>query len=751
MWCYGDRSRPTGESHVRADTRERGAGRQIARETQWRKLGFENLSRRGFRLRRWPRPASPNLGPGFGRRARAWEGDRRAQTVRAGREAVRLVGREWAQTRSWPTMAKSGGGQQESDGVRSYPGRGVWTRGASVSPLTCAQFLVDALVRSGVPYVAGIPGHGNLVFEDAVLARSEDIKWLLVRHEQSAAHLADGFYRASGRPLAVATSVGPGAVNTLIGVATAYADSSAMILITGAPPAYLFGYGALQEVERQNWSDFPSMVRPIVKRSWQVTRSDQLPAVVAQLVKTAVSGRPGPVHLDLPMDVQADRVTVAVGAPHLAPPRPRPDAGAVERAAVLLAHAQRPAILAGGGVIAAAAHQPLRELAEHLGAPVINSLHGKGAFPDDHPLSGRTCGSKGTTCANQVARNADVLLAVGTRFGEWDTSSWLAGATFSIPPTTLIHLDLDDRELAKIYPTEVALWGDAREGLYDLLAAVRATVGAREWQTSPWVDELRVWRGEWAMQLCQRAQEGPSITTTRALAELRVALPRETVTVGAAGHAQGQMFSEWETYEPRTHLSSSHFSTMGFALPAAIGAKLARPDRPVVAIMGDGDFQMSLHELATAIQYQIPILAVVLNNNGLLSVRDLQISALGSRRFGATEFRISGSDRPSNPNFIAIAQAYGVRGVRVETAEEIGPAVRGLMDSDGPALLEIPTASVFPESDGLRISHFEMPIPTDRQHHDHAVAEPLSLTTDTGTGATCAQNPRWLSDSSGHS
>lgn len=606
-----------------------------------------------------------------------------------------------------------------------------------MSRLTSAEFLVDALIRSGVHYVAGIPGHGNLVFVDAVLARAGEIEWVLVRHEQSAAHLADGFYRASGRPVAVATSVGPGAINTLIGVATAYADSSAMIVITGAPPAYLFGYGALQEIERQHSSDFPNVVRPMVKRSWQVTRSDQLPAVAAQLVKTAMSGRPGPVHLDFPMDVQADRVTVAPATPHLAPPPPRPSAREVERAATLLAHAQRPAILAGGGVIASAAHPLLRQLAEHLGAPVINSLNGKGAFPDDHPLSGRTCGSKGTSCANQIARNADVLLAVGTRFGEWDTSSWRAGETFNIPPTSLIHLDLDDRELGKVYPTEIALWGDAREGLHDLLKAVRDRAAPRAWQTSAWVGEVRIWRNEWLERLRQRANDGPEITTTHALAELRTALPRQTIVTGAAGHAQGQMFSEWETYEPRTHLSSSHFSTMGFALPAAIGAKLARSDRPVVAIMGDGDFQMSLHELATAIQYQIPILAVVLNNEGLLSVRDLQINALGSERFGATEFRIAGSAVPSNPDFLAIAQACGVRGIRARRVDEIGPAVRELLDFNGPALLEIPTASVFPQSDGLRISHFEMPVPADAGG-DHDAAE-QSLSADMANDSTYGQ------------
>ena len=579
--------------------------------------------------------------------------------------------------------------------------------------MTCSDFLAEALIAAGVPYVVGIPGHGNLVFEDAILRRSDRIGWILVRHEQSAAHLADGYFRATGRPLAVATSVGPGALNTLIGVATAYADSTAMLVITGTPPTHLYDRGCLQEIERQNWSDFPSVIRPLVKRSWQVTRADQFAGVVAQLVKIATSGRPGPVHLDFPMDVQADLIDAEVPDPRLftVAQRMRPDAAAVTRAADLLAFAERPAILAGGGVINSGASAELRQLAEYLGAPVINSLHGKGAFPDDHPLAALTCGAKGTDCANEVARNADVILAVGTRFGEWDTSSWHRGSTFDFPRTTLLHLDIDDRELAKTYPTQVAMWGDAKAGLEDLLSAVTDRTSAREWRSSPWIARLDAWRRDWLARLDLRASDGPAITTTRALRELRAALPRDAIVTGAAGHAQGQMFSEWETYEPRTHLSSSHFSTMGFALPAAIGARIARPTAPVVAIMGDGDFQMSIHELATAVQYRVPIVAVVLNNNGLLSVRDLQISALGSHRFGGTEFRVDGTDTPSNPDFVAVAAAYGVPAERVAAPEEIGPTLRRLMATGGPALLEIPTASTFPDSDGLRISFFDMPVP----------------------------------------
>ncbi|MGD2158157.1 MAG: thiamine pyrophosphate-binding protein [Anaerolineales bacterium] len=580
---------------------------------------------------------------------------------------------------------------------------------------TCSDYLAEALVASGIPYVAGIPGHGNLVFQDTILKREGRISWILVRHEQSAVHFADGYFRATGKPLAVATSVGPGAFNTMIGIATAYADSSAVVLITGTPPTYLFDRGCLQEVERQNWSDFPSVVRPIVKRSWQVTLPEQLPGVVAQLVKIATTGRPGPVHVDFPMDVQAAYLEAEVPDPskRIVAQRMHPEARAIEKAAEMLVNAERPVLLAGGGVIHANAHQELKQLAEHLGVPVINSLHGKGSLPDDHPLAGFTCGSKGTTCANNLARNADVILATGTRFGEWTTSTWDPDSTFNIPPTRLIHLDIDDRELCKNYPTEVALWGDAKAGLAEIFEIVKTLVPNRDWRDSAWVKQLGIWRAEWREKLAARAAEGPEITTTRALKELRAAMSRDTIVTGAAGHAQGQMFQEWETFEPRTHLSSAHFSTMGFAFPAAMGAKLAKPEKPVVAIMGDGDFQMSIHEMATAVQYKIPIIGVVFNNGGLLSVRDLQISALESHRFGGTEFRNLQDGTPSNPDFMKLADAYGFKFERVLKPEEIGPALNRLTEENAPGLLEIVTASTFPQSDGIRVSYFDMPVPRE--------------------------------------
>ena len=586
-----------------------------------------------------------------------------------------------------------------------------------MSKATCSDYLAESLIASGVDYVVGIPGHGNLVLADAIMARQDRLPWILVRHEQSAAHMADGYFRACGRPLAIATSVGPGAFNTLIGVATAYVDSSAMIVITGAPPSYLFNKGCLQEVERQAAADFPTVIRPLVKRSWQITRADQMGTVSPQLVKIATTGRAGPVHIDLPMDVQADPCPDDVFNPDERDIASgiRPDDDAVKAAASLLVAAERPVILAGGGVIHAGADTELLALAEYLAIPVVTSLHGKGAIPDDHPLAGGTAGSKGTDCANQLASSADVILAVGTRFGEWDTSSWHSGATFSIPPTRLIHMDIDHTQIAKNYPTEVGLWADAKAGLVDLHLKITGTTRRRQSEKSDWVTQLTLWRDAWRLRLDERAEFRDHITTTRALRELRAALPREGIVVGAAGHAQGQMFQEWETYVPRTHISSSHFSTMGFALPAAIGAKLARPDAPVVAIMGDGDFQQSLQELATARQYGAAVVAVVLNNGGLLSVRDLQIAALKSERFEATEFRIWPSNQGSNPDFVALAQAYGVLAARAEAPNEIGPALTRLLEHGEPAVLEIPTASDFPESDGIRTGYFEMPVPSQQR------------------------------------
>ncbi|NCA14543.1 MAG: thiamine pyrophosphate-binding protein, partial [Proteobacteria bacterium] len=339
--------------------------------------------------------------------------------------------------------------------------------------LSGAQMIAEFLVKAGVRHVAGIPGHGIWTVLDAFLDYP-DLNVIQVLHEQSAAHLADGYYRASGKPIAAFASIGPGAANTVVGVATAYVDSQAMMLLTGSPHTYMRGHSVLQELDRAQWANFPRVTEGITKQVWQPSRVEQLPFVMQRAWSAMTTGRPGPVHLDLPMDVQADDADVVVHGPEqfISGGRPRPDAHEVQRAARLLAGASRPVIVAGGGTILSEASPELVALAEHLGIPVVTTWMGKGSIPEDHPLNGWSIGDTASTSGNTLAANADVVLSVGCRFVDWSASSYRAGVSFTIPPSALIQIDLEPREIGKNYPVTVGLVADAKAALADLLAAV---------------------------------------------------------------------------------------------------------------------------------------------------------------------------------------------------------------------------------------------------------------------------------------
>jgi len=578
---------------------------------------------------------------------------------------------------------------------------------------TGGEIVVEYLVKENVPYMVGIPGHGNLGLVDALKERSDKISVIQVRHEQSATHLADGYFRACGKPLAVFTSIGPGATNTVIGVATAYVDSTAMIVFTGETHSYSFGRGIFQEIDRQIWADFFSILRPIVKRTWNISRVDQLPKVLPDAFRFALTGRPGPVHLTLPMDVQVNSVETEIPEPlhHRPSGRIRADPERILEAAKLVADAERPAIVVGGGVILADASRELVNLAEFIGAPVVTTLMGKGAIPEDHPLSAFYGGAKGTDVGNKVTREADVIIAVGMRFSDQSTSSYKPGITYSIPPTKLVQIDIDPNEIGKNYPTEVGVVGDAKTALSDLLQALRKIAKQKDYQASPYFRDFNKARENWLARLkeLQKVVHG-RMTISLFLRELREALDRKTIIVGSAGHSQAQLFQEFPIYEPRTHLSSGGFSTMGWCIPAALGAKLAKPDRTVVSIGGDGDFFMCGHELATAVQYDIPIIHCLMNNQMFGSIRDLQIDKYGKGRDYATEF-IDKSGKRYTPDFVKVAEAYGCYGERIGKPEELKSALKNSIESGKPSLIEVMIPVEHPYSEGLSSGWWDVPIP----------------------------------------
>jgi len=576
--------------------------------------------------------------------------------------------------------------------------------------LTGGEIVAHYLIKEKVPYALGIPGHGCLALVDALMKHRDRIKTIQVRQEMSAVHMADGYFRACGRPLACFTSIGPGAINTAIGLATCYVDSTAALVLTGDVHTYMFGKGVLQEIERRRDADFPQILEPVTKRRWQVTDIRQLPSVMQRAFSTMLTGRRGPVLVSLPMDVQADSADVTIPGPasHEAIARPIGDPKLVEQAASMLARAERPVIVAGGGVNSSEAWQELINVAQASGAAVVTTFNAKGCFPEDHPQSAWIAGAKGTDVGNAMTRSAHVILAVGCRFADESTSSYRNGISYSIPPTRLIQVDIEAGEIGKNYPVEVGIVGDAKAVLAQITHALKAE---KVKHRPEYLAEIASRRAAWFESLAEFRDPGRvPVTISRVLTEVREFLDRDALVVSSSGNAQAQILQEFAFYEPRTNITTGGFSTMGFTLPAAMGAKLARPARQVIGIAGDGDFLMTVQELATAVQYEIPVVMLVLNNFAWMSISDLQTAVYGEDRAFAVEFR-----RPDGglvgPDFEALAKAFGCHAEKVDRAEQVEPALRRAFESGRPAVIEAIVNREFPYSGGKAVGWWDVPVP----------------------------------------
>jgi acetolactate synthase I/II/III large subunit len=585
--------------------------------------------------------------------------------------------------------------------------------------LTGAQILVEFLVRRGVPFAAGIPGHGCWAITDALLDRQDAVRTIQVMHEQSAVHLADGYFRATGSPMLAFTSIGPGAMNTLVGMGTAYVDSTAVALVTGSPHTYMRGHGLLQEFERRHHADNARVFEPVVKEWWQPSRVDDLPFMLHRAWNAMVSGRPGPILLDIPMDVQAEAADVRLPEPdeREARGRVRPAADDVERAAALLRSARRPVIVAGGGAILAEAWVEVTALAERLGAPVVTTWNGKGAIDETHELAGLTIGDTASTCGNTLASTADVVVSVGNRFTDWSASSYRRGVTFAIPPSKLIQLDIDPREIGKNYPVDVALVGDAQAGLTDLLAALGSGGTAAEYRSTAYFAEIQALKAAWFEQVeLKSGSDAIPMTMARAVREVQAASADDAIVVTGAGLPQGMVKQRWVTRQPRTHLTSGGFSTMGFTLPAAIGAQLAHPDRQVLAVCGDGDFLQTMQELQAAILAATPVCVVVLDNSGWISIKGGQQTFFG--RTAWTDFTTPDGS-PYSPDFAAIGRAFGIHSEQPASPDEVAPAVRRGLASGGPSLIHVKVDRDLAVAGPDKTGWWDAPSPTYRPE-EHA-------------------------------
>jgi len=550
--------------------------------------------------------------------------------------------------------------------------------------LNGGEIIASYLEREGVEYLVGIPGHGSTNILDAF--NDVDIEVIQPRHEQGAVHLADGYARASGDPIAVFTSIGPGATNTVTGAATAFVDSIPMVIFTGAPQTHEYGQGILQELDRHRPGDFPRVMEPVTKQSFTVHDVERLPRILRRAFQVATEGRPGPVHVDVPMDVQGAVADVEIPDPTTSRSHSRPggDPDRIAEAADLLAEADRPVIVPGGGTMLAEAWDEVQALADHLTAPVIPTFQAKGIIPEDHDLFVGFAGWIGSTAGNELASNADVVLAIGCRFSDLHTSSFEQGVSFEIPPSKLIHVDIDPEEIGKNYPVEVGIQGDAKvvtDQIHDAVADRIDPVGTED---NDYYDQIqRLW-AEWQEKVQQRHTDEVPMSISRVLTDLREVLPREGMVVSSAGQPQETTNPEFPVYEPRTNISCGGYSTMGFGVSAAIGAKLARPDRPVVAVEGDGSFLMTIQEVTCAVEHDVDVVYLVLNNQGWKSIRNLQVDKYGWDRVLDTPF-----DEEAAPDFIGTAESFGVGyAERVVKPENLPETLSAAFDHDGPAVVE---------------------------------------------------------------
>ncbi len=540
-----------------------------------------------------------------------------------------------------------------------------------------ARAIVEALEKEKVEYIFGMPGGANLPFYDALW--DSKIKHVLVRHEQISAHMADAYGRVSRKAGVCAATSGPGATNLVTGIATAFADSAPVVAITGQVAKSMTGKSGFQE------TDVVGVLTPITKYTLQPLSAAEIPSAVKKSFYIAQTGRPGPVLLDVPKDVQQEETEITFpDSIEIRGYRPSAafDQQDIERAADMLVKAQRPLLFGGGGIRIADASLQFKAVAELLMAPVITTLQGKGTFPEDHPLAVGPIGMHGRAEANKIVSECDVMLAVGVRFSDRSTGNFGEFA----PDAKIIHVDADPTEFNKNRMVTLSIHGDAGRVLSALLDALARRMAKRT-ADNAWLARLDQVREEMkgipAYKDSYAELSGPRIVKL-----MREILPPEAILTTGVGRHQMWCEIHYRVLQPRTWVTSTGLGTMGFGLPAALGAKMAMPGVPVVDFDGDGSFVMTEQALATAVEENIPVVAVIMNDRSLGMVEQWQ-RLMYNRHFIGVKFQ-------NLPDFVKLAESYGVQGTRVGSLDEFGKALRAGVRSDSPTVIEVP---VSPEED----------------------------------------------------
>ncbi len=544
-----------------------------------------------------------------------------------------------------------------------------------------------------VTHVFGLCGHTNIALL-AALEKSEQISFVNVRHEQIAAHAADGYARATKQTGVVLTHLGPGLTNATTGVANAALDSIPLVVIAGDVPTHYFGKHPHQEINLHADAAQWEIYRPFVKRAWRVDKPHLVAEILDKAFTLAASGRPGPVLVDIPMDIFSAEVDVETfdrvlrGTRDLA--KPSLDEEVAERIIQNLLDAQRPVLYVGGGIVGADASAELAEFAELLSLPVAHSLMGKGAIRDDSPFVLGMTGFWGTAYTNESTRTADWILALGTRFAEADSSSWYPEYTFDIPTTKLMHIDIDPAELGRNYPLEIGALADLKSALRVLIKVARRL--APEGVQRP---ELLAKIAESRSEVRRRNVDAQSsedwpMRPERILSEAREVLPDDAIITTDVGWNKNGVGQQFDILTPGTFLTPGGFATMGFGAPAAIGAKIGRPERVVVSLVGDGGFGQNPAVLATAREENVSAVWVVMNNNAFGTIAGLEKAAFDTT-FGTV---FGNADDPMYTDFAKIAEAYGVTGIKVESAAEFKPALERAIAQGGPVVIDVSMVNV---------------------------------------------------------
>lgn len=568
------------------------------------------------------------------------------------------------------------------------------------------ELIAEYLVKQKVPYVIGICGHGNVGILDALHAVRDKVTLVSPRHEQCAGHMADAYFRVKHQPVVTLTSTGPGSANMVMPLVTALSDSSAFMAITANVPTSQANRGPFQELYAHNQADFAQVLRPVVKRSFQPTRVDMLPLALRQGFDTMVTGRPGPVNLDIPYNVFQEEAEVDVPAASHRQGHHRPAASEADIAAALalLAAAQKPVLFIGHGTTLSEAGPEISEVQRRLGIPVITSPNGMGCVPAEDPLTLGFIGRNGAYPANQAGRHADLVLCIGTRFDDRSSSSWHAGYSWNFPSTKLLQVDIDPAELGRNYPPTLGVIADAKTFAGQLLAGLdgRSDIGRERF--AGWRGDVAGWQKEWEDFV--RPNFSAITTPIRPeyiVGQLQNVLPDDVILALDSGVHHNWFMQFWKPRRAQSMLNSWGYSSMGFGVCGILGAQLAAPERPCVAVVGDGGFMMAPYVVATAVEYNLPCVWIVWNNFAWGAIRDIQYGMFEGREIGTAFYKGNqgpGGDR-YNPDFAAWARACGADGVTVTRSEDLAGAVEAAVRNRRPCVIDLHVdAEVRPPSTG---------------------------------------------------